>query len=88
MNCYCFKAAAVALLSAAAISIQSCTPEEAVEPPVITSGDITVPAEAHTATLSYSIENPVSGGSIKAESDQDWLHSFNYDTGLLQYGCP
>lgn len=47
---------------------------------MITSGDITVPAEAHTATLSYSIENPVSGESIKAESDQDWLHSFNYDT--------
>ena len=59
-----------------------CTPEEEVTPavPVISAEDITVSADAHTDKLSYTIENPMEGSQIQAESNQDWIHSFNYDT--------
>ena len=62
--------------------IGGCTPDETVEPPVITveNSSITVSADAHTDKLTYSITNPVEGSQVEAESNQDWIHTFNYDT--------
>ena len=73
----------IALLAAMPLAfIGGCTPDETVEPPVITveNSSITVPADAHTGKLTYSITNPVEGSQVEAESNQDWIHTFNYDT--------
>ena len=73
----------IALLAAMPLAfIGGCTPDETVEPPVITveNSSITVSADAHTDKLTYSITNPVEGSQVEAESNQDWIHTFNYDT--------
>lgn len=42
-------------------------------------GDMTIPAEGGTQTLTYGIVNAVDGGQIFASPNQDWIGDFNYD---------
>ena len=70
----------LSIMAALPLMLVGCTPEETVEPPVITAEDITVSADAHTDKLTYSITNPVEGSQVEAESNQDWIHTFKYDT--------
>lgn len=42
--------------------------------------NLTVPAEGGTQSVSYSITNPVDGGTIAAVSAESWINGFNYDT--------
>ena len=67
-----------AILAAMPLVFTGCHPEQ--DPPVITAESITVSADAHSDKLTYSIENPLEGETIKAESNQDWIHSFDYST--------
>lgn len=67
-----------AILAAMPLVFTGCHPEQ--DPPVITAESITVSADAHSDKLTYSIENPIDGETIKAESNQDWIHSFDYST--------
>ena len=72
----------IALLAAMPLAfIGGCTPDETVEPPVITVENSSItPAGEGTEKISYSVENPVEGSGIKAESSVDWIDGFNYDT--------
>lgn len=51
-------------------------------PPVInitTPSPLTVPSEGDIATIGYSIENPVDGVTISADSGEaTWIHDFDY----------
>lgn len=67
-----------AILAAMPLVFTGCHPEQ--DPPVITAKSITVSADAHSDKLTYSIDNPIDGETIKAESNQDWIHSFDYST--------
>lgn len=51
--------------------------------PVIDLGgmvNLSVPLEGGQAVIEYEIVNPVEGGEIFAESREDWIGGFNYDT--------
>lgn len=52
-------------------------------PPVLTVDDssiATVDAEGDIVTVKYTIENPVEGETVKAESSAEWINTFEYDT--------
>ena len=48
-------------------------------PPVltITSGDVTASYEGKTATITYSVENPVEGVNATATADVDWIKNID-----------
>lgn len=48
------------------------------ELPEISAEAITVSAEAHTDKLNYTVANPIEGEVVKAESNVDWIHDFDY----------
>lgn len=46
----------------------------------ITGNQISLPCEENHATIKYTINNPVEGGKMKAEADQEWITDINDDT--------
>lgn len=52
----------------------------------ITGNQMTFPGEGGQATVLYTIENPVEGGTVRAVSDQEWISDMNYgDEGAVTF---
>lgn len=52
------------------------------EAPVLnntTEGDISVPCEGGSFSLTYTIENQVTGGQLSAKSENEWISNINYN---------
>ncbi len=82
-----FKEIALAFLLP--IALVACDPREKdpeVLPPVITAENVELTPAAQQASIEYSIENPVGGTQIVAETSEDWISDFDYSTdGLLKF---
>lgn len=74
-------------MTAVALIFSGCSddPEVGPEAPVISAKDMQVPATAGKQKLAYSIAHPVEGQSISAESDQTWIHDFEYTDANIAF---
>ena len=71
------------LLNLSVFTVLSCqknalTPEEheptgATTISITEQGNITIPFNARTATINYTIINPIEGGAIKTEAPAEWI---------------
>lgn len=84
MKKFTLSLAFAVLMTAVALIFSGCSddPEVGPEAPVISAKDMQVPATAGKQKLAYSIAHPVEGQSISAESDQTWIHDFEYTTQI------
>ena len=87
MKKFTLSLAFVALMTAVALIFSGCSddPEVGPEAPVISAKDMQVPATAGKQKLAYSIAHPVEGQSISAESDQTWIHDFEYTDANIAF---
>lgn len=87
MKKFTLSLAFAALMTAVALIFSGCSddPEVAPEAPVISAKDMQVPATAGKQKLAYSIAHPVEGRSISAESDQTWIHDFEYTDANIAF---
>lgn len=66
----------LAAFMASALVFTGCRNE--VESPVLSAEtSMTVSADAHTESLSYTVEHAVDGENVTAESNVEWIHSFD-----------
>lgn len=70
------------LLAAALVAVACKEDKPEVKAPVfkVEETTVSVPATSTSASISYTIENPVSGEVVKAASDAEWLSSFSEGT--------
>ena len=73
------------MVSAAALSLTGCekTKTEPVPDPVLeitTENNMPVAATAATASIEYSLSNPVEGGKLMASSDASWVKDWDTET--------
>lgn len=87
MKKFTLSLAFAALMTAVALIFSGCSddPEVGPEAPVISAKDMQVPATAGKQKLAYSIAHPVEGQSISAESDQTWIHDFEYTDANIAF---
>lgn len=87
MKKFTLSLAFAALMTAVALIFSGCSddPDVGPEAPVISAEGIQVPASAGKQKLAYSIANPVEGQSIVAESDQTWIHDFEYTDAQIAF---
>lgn len=86
---YCRKtlAAALSALLCITASVSSCQTEELAEPKlVITQASVEVPASGGDASVTYTLENAITGEKFRISSDDEWVDRFNQDEpGVISF---
>ncbi len=85
MKKHLYLPALAMMVSAAALSLTGCekTKTEPVPDPVLeitTENNMPVAATAATASIEYSLSNPVEGGKLMASSDASWVKDWDTET--------
>ena len=63
----------------------SCKKEDKTTKFAVVDKEVTVPATPATGKIAYTLENPIDGETVRAESEATWLHDFAAADGTITF---
>ncbi|HAW06265.1 MAG TPA: hypothetical protein DCW40_00290, partial [Rikenellaceae bacterium] len=63
----------------------SCKKEDKTTKFAVVDKEVTVPATPATGKIAYTLENPIDGEIVRAESESTWLHDFAAADGTITF---
>ena len=63
----------------------SCKKEDKTTKFAVVDKEVTVPATPATGKIAYTLENPIDGEAVRAESEATWLHDFAAADGTITF---